>query len=514
MVQPTQPPHPKASNEDVLLTAEGVTKRFGGVQALRDGSFELRRGEVHAIMGENGAGKSTFGKILAGVFPADSGRIVLAGKPFAPPNPPASQARGVAMIFQELDLFPNLTVAENMVAANQAFKEGWLAKPGAMRRFAAPHLASVGLEVSPGTLLAELPVGRQQLVAIARALSMDARVIVMDESTSALTEDGVARLFTTIQTLRERGVAIIYVSHKLDEIFTICDRVTVLRDGKTIGTRIVAETSREECIRMMVGRDLADAPAAIPRNLGAECLHFDKVSTAAIHQIDMALHAGEIVGIAGLVGSGRSELGRALFGLDPLRTGRILVRGEALHPRSPAEAMAQGIGLVPEDRKAMGLMMQMSVRENSTFAILPRLRRRGAIDRVSEAEQDGRIAERTHRKSASPHQPVQALSGGNQQKVLLGRWLLLDPDILFLDDPTRGVDVGAKEDIYRLIEETARSGKGVLMVSSELPELLRCCDRILVMNHGHLVGELDARRTTQEAIMKIATQSAPTASPS
>ena len=487
-----------------LLIAEGVKKNFGGVHALVDGAFTLRAGEVHAIMGENGAGKSTLGKILAGVYPPNAGSIRLEGQPFAPASPRQAQALGVAMIFQELDLFPHLSVAENMVAANLAYKEGWRSRRAAMNDFAQPWLDQVGLKVAPGTRVGKLSIGDQQLVAIARALSMRARILVMDESTSALTEHAVDNLFGVIRELRQAGITVVYVSHKMEEIFAICDRVTVLRDGSTVGSHQTADTDMADLIRLMVGRPLDRNAHAISHSTDTETLRLDSVCTQTLHNASLSLHQGEVLGIAGLVGSGRSEIGRALFGLDALTHGEIQLNGRKIDPASPAEAMREGIGLVPEDRKTQGLMMQMSVRENATLSVLPRLARAGWIDGKAEAELDTDIGKRTRLKSAAPRAPVSHLSGGNQQKVLLGRWLMVDPEVLFLDDPTRGVDVGAKEDIYSLIEQLVARGKSILMVSSELPELLRCCDRILVMNRGRLVGDVKARRTSQEAIMHLA----------
>ncbi|MFT5121424.1 MAG: ABC-type sugar transport system ATPase subunit [Kiritimatiellia bacterium] len=498
-------------NRPALLVAEGVKKQFGGVRALVDGAFTLIAGEVHAIMGENGAGKSTLGKILAGVFPASAGTLLLDGQPFAPTNPRQAQQLGVAMIFQELDLFPHLSIAENIVAANLAYKEGVFAKRAAMDAFCRPFLDKVGLLAPSNTLVAKLPMGDQQLVAIARALSMDARIIVMDESTSALTEDAVENLFGVIRDLKSMGVSVIYVSHKMEEIFAICDHVTVLRDGVTVGSHPTADTTMDELIRLMVGRPIDRNAHAPSHKTGKEVLRFESVSTHALRQVCFGLHQGEVLGIAGLVGSGRTEIGQALFGLDAIVSGAMWLNGQAYTPGAPGQAIAQGVGLVPEDRKTMGLMMQMSVRENATLSALSRrgnratdLTQNGFVRRTAEAELDQRIAKSTRLKAADPRAPVSHLSGGNQQKVLLGRWLMVDPEVLFLDDPTRGVDVGAKEDIYTLIEELAAKGTSVIMVSSELPELLRCCDRILVMNQGRLVGEFDAREADQESIMHLA----------
>ncbi|MBT5708049.1 sugar ABC transporter ATP-binding protein [Verrucomicrobia bacterium] len=490
--------------EAPLLKASGVRKSFGGVHALVNAGLSLHKGEVHAIMGENGAGKSTFGKILAGVLPADGGAIELDGKRFCPSSPQQAQAAGVAMIFQELDLFPHLSVAENMVAANMAFSENVFVSGRAMADFSQPHLDAVRFKSSAEALVGELSVGEQQLVAIARALSMNARIIVMDESTSALTEDAVANLFDVIRKLKDMGMAIIFVSHKLDEILQICDRVTVLRDGETVGSCTTEETDMDALVQLMVGRKVDRKLHATSHRQSEEILVCDKFSTDSVRRISFTLHRGEVLGIAGLVGSGRTEIGRALFGLDQFHLGRVTLLGQEFRPRSPREALDQGVGFVPEDRKGMGLMMNMGVRENATLSVIGRLSRSGFILKGEESQRDAMIAIQTKRKALDPEERVSHLSGGNQQKVLLGRWLLVDPEVLFLDDPTRGVDVGAKEDIYALIEKLVERGKGVIMVSSELSELLRCCDRILVMNQGEIAGTVDARVTSQEEIMHLA----------
>ena len=487
---------------EFLLEARGVTKHFGGVAALLDGAFSLRAGEIHAIMGENGAGKSTLGKILAGVYPPDAGSITLDGELFCPANPREAQARGVAMIYQELDLFPHLSIAENMVTANLAFNENVWVKRGEMEAFAQPFVRRVGLNAPLHTLVGELSIGDQQLVAIARALSMNAQVMVMDESTSALTEHAVDNLFNVIRELKSLGVAIIYVSHKMDEIFSICDRVTILRDGVTVGSYSTLDVGMEELIQCMVGREIDTDVQSISHRLDEVILSFEDVCTSKLRDVSFHLNKGEVLGVAGLVGSGRTELGEALFGLDVIESGLMTFRGIPYHPASPVNAMEQGIGFVPEDRKTMGLMMQMSVRENG---MLSGLVRGGVVQHREEADRDNVLAQRTRLKSANPRASVSCLSGGNQQKVLLGRWLSVDPEVYFLDDPTRGVDVGAKQDIYTLIDTMAAEGKSLIMVSSELPELLRCCDRILIMNSGRIVGEVDARNTGQEAIMHLAT---------
>ena len=516
----------------------GITKRYGGVYALKGASFSLRAGAVHALVGENGAGKSTLARILAGSTRADSGAISIHGAPVEIATPLDAQRLGIGIIYQELDLFPDLTAGENIVIGNLHFPEGRLVSFRRMEEFCRPFLRQVGLACGIRQTVATLSIGQMQLLAIARALSMDARILLMDEPTSSLFDDAAERLFGLIAALKQRGVSIVYVSHKMDEIFRICDRATVLRDGETIGTVEMAGTSVNELIRMMVGRELRMTARAARRVAGELVLAVEKLATAKLRDVSFELRRGEVLGIAGLVGSGRSELGAALFGLDRITGGTLRVQGK-LHsprsPRSPRDAMASGIGLLPEDRRLEGLMMRMSVLENATLAVLPRLSGLGFIDRRRERASLAPVARQLALNCASPaapvrsceeiswqaeapappsvnpamssifSQPVSQLSGGNQQKVLLARWLLLNPTVLFLDDPTRGIDIGAKQDIYRLIDELAAAGKAIILVSSELPELLRCCDRILVLNEGRVTAHFDAAEATQEKIMSAAT---------
>ena len=489
-----------------LLSVEGVTKRYGNSYALKDAGFSLCAGEVHALMGENGAGKSTLARIIAGATRASHAEIKVDGKPVTIRTPLDAQLLGIGIIYQELDLFQHLTVAENMVVRNPRFHEGTFTSKKQMQAFCLPHLRQVGLDhLDTGRMVASLSIGEMQLLAIARALSMEARIILMDEPTSSLMDDAVERLFALIEKLKAAGVAIVYVSHKMDEIFRVCDRITVLRDGVTVGTRRIAGTNIQEVIEMMVGRKV-DPSARSHRQISDSVLmSVSGLTTRKLKGIEFDLHRGEVLGVAGLVGAGRSELGAALFGLDDIRSGTVKLDGRAFRPRSAVDAMSRGIGLVPEDRKLEGLMMQMSILENGTMAVLPRMQRMGFVDKNLEKREIQSILARLALKFSSLHAPVASLSGGNQQKTLLARWLMLNPDVLFLDDPARGIDVAAKQDIYRMIDELAAAGKGVLLVSSELPELLRCCDRILVLNNGRLTATLPAD-TTQEQIMMAATQ--------
>jgi ABC-type sugar transport system ATPase subunit len=488
-----------------VLQLQRVSKHFDGTQALAEVSLDVLEGEVHALVGENGAGKSTLAKIIAGVIRPDSGEITLDGACANLRNPLDAQRHGIGIIFQELDLFPHLTIAENIVAGNVQAERGMFVQPDSMDRFSAPLLERVGLNCSPRRLVRDLSLAQMQLVAIARALGMQARIIVMDEPTSSLSDDGASTLFELIRALRQSGVAIIYVSHKMEEIFRIADRISVLRDGRLISTRTAAQSSVGEIIRDMVGRELRESTRPAVSNVSPVLLRIQSLSTAKLHHISFHLHAGEILGVAGLVGSGRSSLGAVLFGLDPILDGSIELHGRPFAPSSPSDAVKHGLGLVPGDRKLEGLMPQMSVIENSTFTVLDRMQSLSFIRQAEERRETARVHARLRLKAASGNAPVSTLSGGSQQKVLLSRWLLADPAVLFLDDPARGVDIGAKQDIYEVLDQLSLAGKGIILVSSELPELLRCSDRILVLRDGQITGILSRSEATQERIMSLAT---------
>lgn len=489
----------------VLAVCE-IGKSFDGAVALESASVELRGGEVHALMGENGAGKSTLARIIAGSEQPDRGEIRIDGETVTYDGPLDAQRHGVAIIYQELDLFPHLTIGENIVIGNLNSPEGVWASRRRIARFCQPFLERVGLQTSPETLVADVPINQQQLVAIARALSMNCRVLLMDEPTSALPDDAVERLFEVMASLKAQGVAIAYVSHKMDEIFSICDRVTVLRDGCSIATHKVAETNRAELIRMMVGRNVYLSARAEREHAGAVLLSVSGLTTAKLRGVSFELHRGEVLGVAGLVGAGRSELGAALVGLDRILGGEMRLDGRPFAPSGPAEAQARGVALLPEDRKLQGLMLQMSVQENASMRVLSEFSHGGFIHPASERRALRTFADRLRLKCASVDAPIRNLSGGNQQKALLARCLLAKPDLLFLDDPARGIDVGAKEDIYAIIDELAAAGKAVMLASSELPELLRCADRILVLNEGQVTGLFRASEASQETIMAAATR--------
>jgi ABC-type sugar transport system ATPase subunit len=488
-----------------LLQVEHINKNFGGIRALQDVSFPIEAGRVCALIGENGAGKSTLGKIIAGVERADSGTFFLNGEEYNPQTPLEAQKKGVAMIFQELDLFPNQSVAANLALGNLELmdKKQKLVNRRILEKAARPWLEKVGLTIGSDIPLGSLPIAHIQLVAIARALSMNTRLIVMDEPTSALTDEATEILFNTIGKLTEAGVTVIYVSHKMEEIFRIADSIAVMRDGKYIGTRKKSETNVNEIISMMVGRTFVAKPKQTIHTKTDVLLSVKDLYTKRLSGISFDLQAGEVLGIAGLVGSGRTELGEALFGLDYIQSGSISVKGRPYIPRSPRDAMKAGLGLIPEDRKKEGLFIQQSVSDNMAISIMEENQRLGFIRRDAVAVRVLDMIRKTRLKTANARSGINTLSGGNQQKTLVCRWLMVDPAIIFLDDPTRGVDVGAKEDIYEIIETLASRDKGVLFVSSELPELLRSADRIMILCQGKIMGIVDARKTSQHELMRL-----------
>jgi ABC-type sugar transport system ATPase subunit len=488
-----------------VLECSGLSKHYGGVRALDGVDWELRPGEVHALCGENGAGKSTLARILAGISEPDSGEIRLGGRAVAWSGPDEARRAGIGIILQELDLFANLTVAENIALGNPALEAKPWVSFGDLARAVAPHLAEAGIPIDPGTLLGNLSVSQWQLVAIARVLALDASVILMDEPTSALTDDAVERLFAVIARLKARGVAIAYVSHKMSEIFRVCDRISVMRDGEMIATSDREETSIEEVIHRMVGRPVLVRMAEPHAGPSITALGFRNVSTRKLRGMTFDLADGEILGVAGLVGSGRSEIGRALLGMSPVTGGSILLESGEYSPRSARDALRHRLVLVPEDRRRDGLHMRISVRENVTLAAPGLYARAGWIDRREETKVALAELERVRADIVDEEFPVEALSGGNQQKVLVGKWLLTRPRVCFLDDPTRGIDVGAKEDIYGLIAELAEEGVGIVWVSSELPELIANTHRIMVLHEGRIQGILYSEEATQESIMRLAT---------
>ena len=487
-----------------VLELVSVEKRYPGVHALKTVSISLQPGEVHALVGENGAGKSTIVKILGGVEQADAGLLMLSGRETTLATPLAARHAGIAVIYQELSLLPQMTIAQNLLLGREAMVSRLgIVSPSRSRKVAREMLERIGLAHDPDTLAGSLPVSEQQLVEIARALSEDAKVILMDEPTAALTEIEAAALFAKIGELKPTGVAILYVSHRLDEVMRLADRITVLRDGALVVSRPAAEFTVEQVITAMVGRTIADHyPQREVRALGATLLEVEDPAAAdcggSVH-----LRAGEIVGVAGLVGSGRSEWAQALFAGGLRRP--IRLRGSPVEPRSPHDSRQMGIGYVPGERKTQGLFLDLSVRENLTITLLDRLSGvLGILHSTRLAEAARALIARLGIRCASDRIRMGTLSGGNQQKVAMAKWLARESDVLILDEPTRGIDIGSKEEIYQLILEIARAGKAVLLVSSELPELLSLSDRIYVMRKGQFVGEVDAVGSSQEQLIALA----------
>ena len=489
-----------------LLEVRGLGKRFPGVRALHNAHLKLAHGEVLAVIGENGAGKSTLMKILAGVQPADAGEIFIDGQPVQFQSVREALAQGVALIHQELNLAANLDLAANIFLGREPHQFGFIDQ-AKLHAEATEHLQRVGLDLPANTLVSDLPIGRQQLVEIAKALSCQARVLIMDEPTSSLSQHETETLFEVVRDLRTQGISVIYISHRLGEVTELADRVLVLRDGENAGELSRKEIDHNAMVRLMVGRDLEQFYDRQQHDPGDIMLELDAVRTPAHPhaEISLQLRAGEIVGIAGLVGSGRTELLQTIFGVTPAVGGQMQMAGEPFAPRNPREAIRAGLALAPEDRKQHGLILQMAVRENASLASLSRDQKNGFLNFNAEEKVAAEAAEQLAIKTPDLDQATVNLSGGNQQKVVLGKWLALKPRVLLLDEPTRGIDVGAKREMYRLMEQLAADGVAILFVSSELEEVLGMADRAFVMHEGRLAGELPRDQLSEEAVMQLAT---------
>jgi ribose transport system ATP-binding protein len=499
---------PDTVSSAALIEVQGIEKSFPGVRALSSARFDLRSGEVHALMGENGAGKSTLMKVMTGICQPDAGEIRVDGKQVTVSDPRAAQALGIGIIHQELFLMNHLTAAQNIYIGREPRSMfGMFVDEAKMRADTAALFARMKVEIDPDIEVGKLTVARQQLVEIAKALSFHSRVLIMDEPTSALNDKEVEHLFAVIRDLKAHGVGIIYITHKMDEVKRIADRVTVMRDGQYIDTLPAATTEMSTIISLMVGRELADASRAEGRG-GDEVLRVTHLNRGkAIRDVNFSLRKGEILGFAGLMGAGRTEVARAIFGADPIDSGEITIHGVKRAIRTPKDAVRLGLAYLSEDRKHFGLVTSMSVRDNITMASWPRFTKGRAFmsdRRLRDAAND--YVGKLKVKTPSVDQQTRLLSGGNQQKVVIAKWLLRDCDILIFDEPTRGIDIGAKAEIYRLLESLAAQGKAIIVISSELPEVLRLSHRILVMCEGRITGELDGRDATQESIMTFATQ--------
>ncbi|MCZ2260666.1 sugar ABC transporter ATP-binding protein [Sporosarcina sp. G11-34] len=490
-----------------MIEMTGISKAFDGNTVLKDVQFSLQKGEIHALMGENGAGKSTLMKILTGIHTHDTGEIKLNGELVDFKNPKEAERAGIAVIHQELNILPDLTVAENLFLGNEkVYGKSGILKTKQMNAEAKKILSSLGLDEDVRTLTSELSVGKQQIIEIAKAMSSNAEVIIMDEPTAALTDREIESLFETIKGLQANGVSFVYISHRMEEIFSICDRITILRDGDFVGVKKIRETSFDEIVQMMVGRELGERFPARNSVIGEVKLAAQGLTrNGCFEDISFELRKGEVLGISGLMGAGRTEVVQSLFGYRKLNKGNLLLDGKPVKIKNPQQAIKLGFGYVTEDRKSEGLIVDFSVKENLSLTNFQKVSNNGVLNSRNEKELYDSMVERLGVRVSGPEQAAKSLSGGNQQKVVIAKWLGIEPEVLILDEPTRGVDVGAKKEIYTIINELAERGVAILMISSELPEIIGMADRVLVMHEGNLMAELSKDEMTQEKIMHYAT---------
>lgn len=489
-------------DNNYILTLKNITKEFPGVKALDDVTINIERGTIHGLVGENGAGKSTLIKVLAGIYQPNGGEIILDGKPCRFNSPIEARRAGISVVHQEIKLAEPLSVAENMFLGNVQLKNGLVDWKG-MRRRAQEIVEDLGMDIDINAQVSSLTVAKKQIVEIMHAINNHSRILIMDEPSAVLTDRELEVMFRIVKQLRDKGITIIYISHRLDEIFGLCSNVSVLRDGRHIDTIPVASVDRQGLINMMVGREMGQEYPKEVGNVGGTILEVKNLSRGILQDISFEVKSGEVFGISGLVGAGRTELARAILGIDKPESGEVYVRGKKVHYRTFADAIRDGLGLIPEDRKLQGLVQIMSVKRNTTLVNMKRVLRGGVISSSLEEKLSKEYADKLHVVTPSMETEVQYLSGGNQQKVVIAKWLFQNSEILFLDEPTRGIDVGAKAEIYRLINQMAKEGKTIIMISSEMPELLGMCDRIMVMHEGHKMGELNAAEATQEKIMAL-----------
>jgi len=488
-----------------ILIAKKVTKHYPGVVALNEVDFELRPGEIHALIGENGAGKSTFIKILSGCISRDSGEIIFKGKLIGDLDPQTSEALGIGVIYQEFNLIPYLTTAENIFLGNEILKKSGLRDEKKMEEESQKLFDLFGLDLNPREQVKNLSIAHQQMLEISKSLTKKVNILIMDEPSAPLTSIEIEKMFEIMRRLKKEGVAIIYISHKIEEVFEIADRVTVYRDGQYIKTLNTAETTRDELIRLMVGREITGYFPKADYTAGEEILRVENLTNKKIKNVSFSVKRHEILGLAGLIGAGRTETVRAIFGADPVFSGKIILNEKEISVNSPNEAINHGIGLIPEDRKQQGLLLKLNVRTNITFSVLKMLSRFGLIRKKKEDTLLDTYIKDLRIKCVNDKQLVANLSGGNQQKVVLAKWLARNCDILVFDEPTRGIDVGSKHEIYELLRKLAKEGKAIIMISSEMPELINISDRIIVMHEGAIKGELTSKHGfNQEEIMTLA----------
>jgi len=496
---------PDSLCRDPVLIMEGIWKSFPGVVALQDVSFNLQRGEVHVLLGENGAGKSTLMKILSGAYRKDAGAIRLAEREIEIKSPKQAQDLGISIIYQELNLVPHLTVGENIFLGREPRLGPGVIDQRKLFRMAQGQLDALAVSLDARAIVSALSIAQQQMVEVAKALSLQAKILIMDEPTSAITERETQELFGIIRSLKIDGVSIVYISHRLEEIFQIGDRVTVLLDGRNVATRLMGEVDKSELVRLMVNRELKEHFPKVRSPIGKEALRVERLSRKGVlSDISFSLRRGEVLGVAGLLGSGRTDLARAIFGLDPIDSGSIYVDGQLKTIDSARKAIACGIGFLTEDRKSQGLVLKLSVRENIVLPSMEKVCHAGVIDTDEEERIANRYIDDLRIKTPSGDQKVLYLSGGNQQKVIVSKWLFTEARVLIFDEPTRGIDVGAKVEIYQLMNRLTSQGAAILMISSELPEILGMSDRVLVMHQGHITGEFTSEEVTQEKILRCA----------
>ncbi|MCO4254143.1 sugar ABC transporter ATP-binding protein [Pseudarthrobacter cellobiosi] len=496
---------------DNVVEMRSISKGFNGVSVLKDVSFDVRKGEVHALAGGNGAGKSTLMKILQGVYQADAGEILIGGKPVAINSIQDAKAAGIGMVFQEFSLVPSLTVAQNIFLASEPLGAGGLIDDRASERRAKEVFAEMEVNVDPRAEVSRLGTAYWQLTEIAKALSQDAQVLIMDEPTASLARHESEALFELIDRLKQRGISIIYISHRMDEVYRLADRITILRDGRRLLTEPLTDVTPEQIVEGIVGKKIEGQLAYRERDHvaheGAPLLEVRGLNAGRrVRDVSFSLRPGEILGLAGLMGSGRTELARALFGIDRLDSGEILIRGEKINLTSPQQAIDAGVALIPEDRRAQGLVLDHSVRDNLLLPLLGQIRRGPLLDSAKGKELSSSLIKKFAVKVAHPHRPVRLLSGGNQQKVVIAKWLGTDPDILILDEPTAGVDIGTKSEILDMIRELASAGKAVIVISSEYPELLAVSDRVLVLKDGSVIRDIPRSDIADEEYLQLAVQ--------
>ena len=488
------------------IEMRGIDKSFGSNQVLKQAGFTLKSGEVHALMGENGAGKSTLMKILTGVYTKDAGTVLVDGKEVNYKNPQEAEKAGIVFIYQELNVMFDLTVEENLFMGKEIHGKFGICDRKAMQKKAQEALNTLGVNISPKTVMSELSVGQQQMVEICKALMADAKVIIMDGPTAALTQSETVALFKVIESLRKKGVSMVYISHRMEEIFELCDRITVLRDGSYIGVKNIPETNMNEIVKMMIGREIGERYPSRDVKIGKEVLKVKGLTRkGTFHDVSFSVRAGEVLGVSGLMGAGRTEIMQAIFGNLSYESGTIEIDGKEVKISNPRQAMEHGIGFITEDRKTEGLMLDKSIRENISLCNLGRISKSSVISKEAEKNMVAEAIKDLHIKCFGSYHECNNLSGGNQQKVVLAKWILTNPKMLILDEPTRGVDIGAKKEIYSIINKLAAQGVAIIMVSSELPEVLGMSDNIMVVREGEVRGIISYEEANQERVMTLAT---------